>query len=206
MELTVFFISYMSLWIIACFYAFSLLIRHRESFVIFSKDYYSYLFHPWKLITFFIALSAFVVLAPYTGDPTWDYIDASFMSILTYLTAPWSIATIYLTIKRKVKWYVTYVAVCAWLFSASWSYDIYLVIRDGYYPITWHANLIASSVIYAAAGLFWNLDYAEERGVDFGFMRDDWLNSSSTGNFKKLFWYALPFIIIVAGVFVPFFW
>ena len=202
--MNVFDIGYMSLWVAACLYATYFLIRYRTSFVIFKKMYYKYLFHPWKISTFFIALSAFVGLAPYTGDPTWDYVDASFMSVLTFLTAPWSVGILYLTIKRKVNGSVTYVAICAWLFSASWSYDGYLAIRDGEYPLTWSANLVASSVIYLAAGLFWNLDYDEHRGVMFGFMREDWLTSSAGGNFKKLVWYAIPLMLIAAGVFVPF--
>lgn len=202
--MNVFYMGYMSLWVTACLYATYLLIRYRTSFLIFRKMYYKYLFQAWKISTFFIALSAFVGLSPYTGDPTWDYIDASFMSILTFLTAPWSAGIIYLTIKRKVNAFVTYVAICAWLFSASWSYDGYLVIRDGDYPLTWSANLVASSVIYLAAGLFWNLDDDGHRGVIFGFMREDWLTSSASGSFKKLVWYAIPLMLIAAGVFVPF--
>jgi hypothetical protein len=34
----------------------------------------------------------------------------------------------------------------------------YLWMRDGHYPVTWWANLLASSVLYLCAGLFWNLD------------------------------------------------
>ena len=199
-----FYIGYMSLWMVACLYAIYLMMRYRKSFVLFRRDYYRYLFHVWKISTFLFALSAFIVLAPYTGDPTWDYIDASFMSILTYLTAPWSVATLYLTLKRNVNGYATYVAMCTWLFTASWSYDGYLVIRDGSYPSTWSANLMASSVIYLAAGLLWNLDYDDQRGVVFGFMKADWLKSNAGGNFKKIIWYAIPFMLIAAGVFVPF--
>jgi hypothetical protein len=127
------------------------------------------------------------------------------MSILTFFISPWTVATLYLAIKRQVNWRVTYVAICAWLFTASWSYDIYLVIRDGAYPTTWDANLVASSVLYFAAGLFWNLEFDEHRGVIFGFMKEHWPQSRPHGDFKKLVWYALPFMLITAGVFIPFF-
>ena len=75
-------------------------------------------------------------------------------------------------------WTIVYVSVCVWMFSASWSYDGYLVLRDGAYPFTWLPNIFASSVLYLSAGLFWNLQWREGRGVHFrsddrvGFIRD----------------------------------
>lgn len=33
----------------------------------------------WKVVTFLIATIAMTVIAPYTGDPTWDYVDAPLM-------------------------------------------------------------------------------------------------------------------------------
>jgi len=145
-----------------------------------------------------------VILAPYTGDPTWDYYDAAFMSILTFMTAPWSIATIFRFIKRKEKITIVYIAFCAWMFSASWSYDIYLVIRDGFYPITWWSNIFASSVLYVSAGLFWNLEHREGRGVIFGFMTSDWPTSNTGNDFNKILIYALPFMMLAAAAFLPF--
>jgi hypothetical protein len=58
------------------------------------------------------------------------------------------------------------VALCLWLFSASWSYDLYLLLRDGSYPVTWLANLFASSLLYLSAGLFWNLHWTARTGGD----------------------------------------
>ena len=199
-------IGYMSLWTAACVYAVYLLIRDRTSFVVFRRAYYDYLFQGWKVATFGIACSAFVFLSPYMGDPTWDYIDGAFMSILTYITAPWCVAALYATLKRQAGWRVAYVAICAWLFTASWSYDGYLVLRDGVYPSTWRENLAASSVLYLAAGLFWNLAYDEHRGVMFGFMQEGWPQANASGHFRKLLWFAIPLMLLVAGVFVPFLW
>jgi hypothetical protein len=59
-------------------------------------------------------------------------------------------------------------AACLWLFSASWSYDLYRFARDGQYPATWSENLLASSILYALAGLLWNLEWATERGMTLG--------------------------------------
>jgi hypothetical protein len=135
------------------------------------------------------------LVAPYTGDPTWDYVDGFFMSVLCFSTSPWVVATLFLAVRRQGRWQEVYVAICVWLFSASWSYDIYLVWRDGKYPETWFANLFASSVIYLAAGLFWNLEWKPGRGVIFSFMRADWPRRSAESSFFRLLVYALIFAI-----------
>jgi len=199
-------IGYMSLWIGICVYAIYLLIKHRTLFVIFRRAYYVYLLQSWKILTFGIAGSAFVFLAPYMGDPTWDGIDGAFMSVLTYITAPWCVAALYAALKGQSNWRVVYVAICAWLFTASWSYDAYFVLRDGVYPSTWCENLAASSVLYLAAGLFWNLAYDDHRGVMFGFMQEGWPQANASGHFRKLLWFAIPLMLLAAGVFVPFLW
>jgi len=179
--------------------------QNHKSIILFQKNYRDFLKIKWKLTTFIIATSAFVILTPYAGIPTWDYFNAAFMSILTFISAPWSIGTLFRFIKRQEKLKIAYIAVCAWMFSTSWSYDIYLVFRDGAYPNTWLPNIFASGVIYASAGLFWNLEYREGRGVIFGFMENDWPNTNSATGFNKILFYAMPFMILAAAVFVPFF-
>ena len=79
------FVAYMSVYATACAVAVFLLFRERASLVLFRAAYRRYLGSPWKLTTFAVAAISMVVMAPYTGDPRWDYVDASFMSILTYL-------------------------------------------------------------------------------------------------------------------------
>ena len=90
------------------------------------------------------------------------------------------------------------------MFSASWSYDGYLVLRDGTYPFTWLPNIFASSVLYLSAGLFWNLQWREGRGVHFGFTEPDWPAPLATPAFNRILWYALPFMILVAAMILPF--
>ena len=149
-------------------------------------------------MTFVVATSGLIVIAPYTGDPTWDYFDAFFMAVLTYLTAPWSIGAIYNVIKGRLNRSQAFVALCLWMFSASWSYDLYLVLRDGDYPATWFSNIFASSVLYISAGLFWSLDWIQGRGVTFAFMENNWPYSTSNAALSKIVPYMLPFMILVS--------
>ena len=156
-------------------------------------------------MTFVIATTGLTVIAPYTGDPTWDYFDALFMSLLTYFTAPWAIGTLFKAFKRELPFKHAFVAFCAWMFSASWSYDLYILIRDGYYPITWFSNIFASSVLYILAGLLWNLDWKQKRGIIFSFMESEWPTSSTDSVFPKILLFALPIMIIVTCLMLFFF-
>jgi hypothetical protein len=169
-----FFKAYIAAWSAACVVAAFLYLRRPRNFAISSRTYWHFLAEPWKVATFIAGAALITLVAPYTGDPTWDYVDGLFMSVLCFTTAPWVVATLYFGLHRQARPDETYAAVCAWLFSASWSYDLYLVLRDGHYPETWFANLFASSVIYLCAGLFWNLEYRAGRGVIFSFMREGW--------------------------------
>lgn len=202
--MTDFFISYMILWGLACVVAVGLMLRLHASLELFQKTYWAGLFQGWKVVIFVISATGMIMIAPYTGDPTWDYVDAAFMSILAYTTAPWAVAICYLFARRKRSFVNAYVAACIWMFSASWSYDLYLVIRDGYYPATWFANIFASSALYVSAGLMWNLEYVEGRGVIFGFMDDRWPVVSAKGQLNRLMWYALPLMVLVAAMIIPF--
>ncbi len=169
-----FFKVYATCWVAACGLALALAARHGAAFAISRRAYWRLLAEPWKVAAFLCGAALITLVAPYTADPTWDYVDGAFMSVLCFTTAPWVVGILYRLGPGKAGWAEGYVAVCAWLFSASWSYDGYLLWRDGQYPATWHANLLASSVIYLSAGLFWNLEWVGERGVIFSFMRPQW--------------------------------
>ena len=199
-----FFYIYISLWASACLLAIVLYSLYRESFSITYRGYFRFLFKSWKIITFMISATGLALIAPYTGDPTWDYIDAMFMSLLTYCTAPWAIGVLFKTLKRELSFKHAYVAFCVWLFSASWSYDLYILIRDGSYPITWLSNIFASSVLYILAGLLWNLDWRKDRGMIFSFMENDWPAASTHSVFPKVLLLALP-IMALMGFLILFF-
>lgn len=169
-----FFYQYIAGWSLACMIALALALRSPGRLRLAQRAYWHFLAEPWKLVAFVAGAALITLVAPYTGDPTWDYVDGLFMSVLCFATAPWVVAVLFFAARREAHWVEVYVAVCTWLFSASWSYDIYLVWRDGAYPHTWLPNLFASSVIYLSAGLFWNLEWDRGRGVVFSFMRAGW--------------------------------
>jgi len=191
-----FFLAYLISWIILLLIASLILCIYYKKFDLFSKNYWRLLFQPWKIITFLIATLGLTLIAPYTGDPTWDYYDAMFMAILTFITAPWIVSLLYRVITKQRPIWQIYVAICIWLFSASWSYDLYLVIRDGYYPSTWYSNIFASSILYISAGLLWNLECVAKRGVIFGFMERNWPDLMSKTSFTAVILFAFPFMLI----------
>jgi len=195
---------YLASYSLACVVAAILMVRERDRLVLFQPRYRLFLLSKWKLGTFAFASLAMIIMAPYTGDPTWDYVDAAFMSILTFLTAPWAVGTLYLALRRQAKSVHVYIAVCVWMFSASWTYDVYILLKHGYYPPTWLPNIVLSSILYFVAGLMWNLQKKEGRGVVFGFMEPGWPNPEYDLGFRQIFWFALPIMILVTAMIAPF--
>lgn len=195
---------YVASYCIACLVALVMMIRERGSLILFKTTYREYLYTRWKVLTFAIAAISMTVMAPYTGDPTWDYFDAAFMSILTFLTAPWAVGTLFLALRGNSKPTHVYVAICVWMFSVSWTYDVYILLKHGYYPPTWWSNIILSSILYFAAGLMWNLQKKAGRGVIFGFMEPGWPDPSYELGFRQVFWFALPIMLLVTAMIAPF--
>lgn len=194
---------YVALWSAACLAALALYFARRTAYVISRRSYWHFLGEPWKVATFVAGAATITLVAPYTGDPTWDYYDGFFMSVFCYTTAPWVVGILYLAARRQARPDELFLAVCAWLFSASWSYDLYQLWRHGYYPITWFPNLFASSLIYLCAGLFWNLEHLPGRGVIFSFMRDGWPSRPRQSSVLKILaWGAVFAIPAVAAVLV----
>ena len=201
-----FFVVYLATWVGACLVATGLSVQRRRTLEWLQGGYWRMLLQPWKVATFVVATTGLAVIAPYTGDPTWDYVDATFMGVFTYLSAPWAVGTLYLWLRRRRGWREAWIAACLWLFSASWSYDLYLLLRDGSYPVMWSVNLVASSVLYVAAGLFWSLEHVAGRGVVLGFMQADWPATGSAVPFARVAWYALPFMLLVGAIIGSFLW
>lgn len=148
--------------------------RAPSAFVITQPGYRAQLLAPRRLALFAFALAAFVAVAPYTGDPTWDAVDATFMSIGCYLTAPWAMGVAYRALRGRASAVELAVAIAAWWIVASASYDAYLLFRDGAFPVTSNENAIASTVLYTLGGLFFSLGFDARRGLVFVFMHDDW--------------------------------
>ena len=89
-----FFKAYIAAWSVACAGALFLYLRRPRNFAISSPKYWHFLAEPWKVATFLAGAALITLVAPYTGDPTWDYVDGLFMSVLCFTTAPWVVATL----------------------------------------------------------------------------------------------------------------
>ncbi len=109
--MTPLFSAYLTGYSLACVVAVFLMFRERNTLILFQPRYRRFLQSGWKLGTFVIAVLAMTIMAPYTGDPTWDYVDASFMSVLTFLTAPWAVGTLFLALRRQAAPVQVYIAV-----------------------------------------------------------------------------------------------
>ncbi len=197
-------VVYLTSYSVACAVAVFLMFGERGTLVLFRPRYRRFLLSRWKLTTFIIAATALTVIAPYTGDPTWDYADAAFMSLMTYLTAPWSVGTLYLALHRRANPIHAYIAVCVWMFSVSWAYDVYMLLKLGYYPPTWVPNIVLSSILYFSAGLMWNLQYKDGRGVVFGFMEAGWPNPDYDLGIRQIIWFAVPIMLLATAMIAPF--
>ncbi len=84
------------------------------------------------------------------------------------------------------------------LFSSSWYYDGYLLLRDGSYTSRWWSNLLLSPIIYTAAGLLWNLEASGRWGFRFSFVRPDWPNPPADKRFLPLILVAIPLVLVAA--------
>lgn len=189
---------YMAAWATACAVAVSILVRRGRAAARARPEYWRFLLVPWKVVTFAVATAGITLVAPYTGDPTWDHTDALFMSVLAFATAPWTVGVLYRSSATGGTGAADgFAAACVGLFSASWSYDLYLFARDGEYPVTWLANLLASSVLYLCAGLFWSLDWRPDAGMVFAFTRPDWPRPPAAGVFRRI---ALPAALLMGLV------
>jgi hypothetical protein len=196
---------YLLSWLTLSLAALIIFIRERRSFEILKRPYFKFLFVPWKIATFLVAGAVMTLAAPYSGDYTWDYFDASAMSMLTFLTAPWTTGVLYRFIRGKESSKKAYVAICVAMFSFSWFYDGYILMRDGFYPHTWFYNIILSSLLYFSAGLLWNLEPTEKKTITFAFEKDGWPEVHTHAGFRKILLAIVPFMLFgafIVGIFV----
>lgn len=196
---------YVAGYLTACLAAALVAWRDRATLALLGPAYRAFLLRPWKVATFAVAALGLVLVAPYTGDFTWDYVDAGFMAALTFATAPWAVGVYYLAWKRRAPATHVFVALCAHLFSASWSYDLWLLHKFGTYPETWLVNLIASTTLYVAGGLFWNLDWDAARGQVFAFWDPGWPAANPDATFGRVALPACAFMGVIATVVAAFF-
>lgn len=199
------FAVYTGTWLAAGVLAIAACVRRPSRFSLLSRPYWRTLLVPWKVVTFLVAWAGMVWLGPRSGDPTWDATDASFMSLLTYLGAPWALGTLVRVLRRREGAAPGLLAAWLWMFSASWCYDLYIWVRDGVYPPTWLANIGASSVLYALAGLLWNLEWIHGRGPSLAFLHEPWPRETPVRSSPRVLLAALPVVVLVAALMLAFF-
>lgn len=192
--------------------ALAVAVRTRPRITLLRPDYRRLLTRPWKLATFALALVAMVGIAPYTGDPSWDAVTGGGMSLLAFTTAPWSVGVLFRRVRvreGRPGGRELFCAVVAWLFSASWSYDAYLYLRDGRYISFWLENLFASSALYLICGVLWSLEPAPPGrgllGATLAFARPDWpAPAPSSARLGRAAWAAALLIAFTVLLMVPF--
>jgi hypothetical protein len=205
-----FFVKYIAAWVSFCLLAIFILVWDRKRLLPEWREYLSFLSVPWKLCLFVPAFIFVTLAGGYTNDETWDFVTGSGMSLLTFLTAPWSIGLIYQVLigRRPLRYLV--VAMALIFFSSSWFYDSYLLWRDGFYTPRWAGNLMLSPLIYLAAGMLWNLeakdswDFRDRWGFRLSFARPDWPNRPLDTRFAPLIPVSIPLILIAVFVLVAF--
>ena len=182
--------TYLFSALLLCFCCICIGISNRKTTSFFQKKYWKFLFQKWKIFTFISATLALTIIAPYMNDPTWDYVDMPIMALLTFLTAPWVIGILYRIFKKTASFGELLLAILLWMLSVSWSYDLYILWRDGIYPLTWFSNIPASSMLYFLAGLFWNIEWNTKLGLIFSFLKKDWFHAEQAP-FKKIAWFLM---------------
>ena len=92
---------YLSVWIAFLVFSAGIVTKNWSHFKSETLKYWPYITTKWKLVTFAISVTFVSFAGPYTYDPTWDFVSGFGMSLLTYLTAPWSVGVIYQFIKKQ---------------------------------------------------------------------------------------------------------
>lgn len=191
-----FLVSYVVCWVAFC--ALAAVLAFKDVRPDWSRER-AFLTVPWKLAVFVPAMAFVTFAGRWTDDETWDVVTGFGMSAFTFLTAGWSVGTLYKVTKRERPWSHAIVAIALLLFSSSWFYDGWLLLRDGEYTRRWLGNLRLSPIIYVCAGLLLNLEPG-----GFGFTRADWPRPSSTRVSAKMVLTAVPLVLVAAWVLVAY--
>ncbi len=192
---------------LACLCVAAVLIALRpQDFELFTHRYWRFLSRPWKLVTFAIATVVITAAAPYSGDPTWDRVDSVLISVAVFITAPWAVGAVYRAATVHKSGLRFFVAATVF-FLPCWTYDAYILFRDGVYPPTWLSNLGLSGPICLLAGMFWNLDRHASESSMFTFRWAEWPPEQS-GGFRSVAavgaLIAIPVVIAVAAFVVSY--
>lgn len=195
---------YLAGWLSFCVAAAILAIR---TVTIRPRDALAFLAVPWKLVVFVPAILFVGFAGRFTDDETWDLATGFGMSILTVGTAWWAVGTAARVVRKMAPPAHLFVAIAVMLFASSWSYDGYLLLRDGAYTPRWLGNLMLSPTIYLCAGLVQNLEMQGGK-LAFAFTRASWPRLPADRSASKLSWAialtAIPLVAIAAWFLVGF--
>jgi hypothetical protein len=199
--MTPFLVKYLVGWLACCLLGVVLAVKEVR---VPWADAAAFLSVPWKVALFLPAVVFVTFAGRFTNDETWDVWSGGGMSVLTVLTAWWSVGAVGQVLRGGRPSSHLVVAVVLTLFASSWFYDGYLLLRDGAYTHRWLGNLMLSPIIYACAGLVLNLELRAGR-LALAFTRADWPRPlPTTGASWPLLLAALPLVLIAAYVLVGF--
>lgn len=157
---------------------------------LFLKKYFQFIFIKWKLISFILATVLISSVSKFAHDPTWDIGVSVLMSILTYLTSPFAVKSIYDGIITKK---ITQSLVVSFIFiylSSVGSYDFYNYVLYGFIPESNIENVFISVPIYLLAGIFWNLETGNN-GKILSLKNKDWPSGGKILIYSKAWWLSI---------------
>ena len=158
---------------------------------------------PWKVALFVPGVLFVTFAGPFTNDETWDVVTRGGMSLLTVLTSWWAVGAAVQVLRGERHPSHLVVALAVTLFSASWFYDGYLLLRDHAYTHRWLGNLILSPIIYVCAGLVLNLEVRHGK-LALAFTRIDWPRPLPSEGSWQLLLAVVPLVGVAAYVLVGF--
>ena len=153
---------YLATYLIICLACLFLVIKNRQKYNLFTKEYFRFIFTKERFLIYVLGTVILIIPIPFLKIHSWDYTIAIFQPILAYLTAPWAVEIFCKIEKGLAKVSESFVAICMMLFTGSWSVEIYLLYRDGYYMPDWLINIPIGIVCYTLIGLIWRIKWKEE--------------------------------------------
>ena len=160
-------ISSLSIWmkLYILFYSlltsisFIIIVLKRKEFGFLTGDYFKFLFTRERISIYAIGTIALIIPAHFMELHSWDYSIAVFQPILAFLSAPWAVEVFCQFEQKKAKAIEVFTALCLMMFTGSWSVEIYLLLRDGYYMPDWLINIPIGIVCYLIMGTLWNVEW-----------------------------------------------
>ena len=119
------------------------------------RNYFLELKRPWKLATFGMGMSWLLYGAVSYDISDWDIGISLVMGVLTYVCAPWSVTTIYDSVRRKPAAWPLHIAAAfiPAMFAVDWAYWLYHT-AVGNRMLRWD-NFKVSMALYFICGLLW---------------------------------------------------